>query len=215
MARVTTTRRRSGIGRWAVLILVLAGLQHPLASASATTLAGELTATPVDVVMSKEQVKLEGWLPPARARTVRLERKIGDSTWRLVRSLQSSTSGAFTFNDYAPASSGVDVSYRVSAPSASLGGTSYPAVQTPTRTLRVVAQQSSLDAPTRVLRGSSYAVRASFHPARPGRAVVLQRRSGSSWVQAAIGAQAANGTVTFTRPATPLGDVTWRVVARP
>ena len=58
------------------------------------------------------------------------------------------------------------------------------------------------------------AVVATFTPAKRGRAVVLQRQSGSKWVKVATGVQDRSGKVEFAAPAgTATAPITYRAVA--
>ncbi|WP_243059451.1 fibronectin type III domain-containing protein [Nocardioides sp. SR21] len=177
--------------------------------------AGTLTSAAADPVMNNEQIVLDGTLPPARARTVTLQRRLGSGAWATVRSQTSRANGSFTFTVNAPTSGTGIVGYRVIAPAVTVAGTSYPAVETPPVTRGLTAQASWLDGPARILRGTAFTLSASFHPARPGRTVALQRRNGSQWAQLATSTQSASGTVAFPRPATQTVALTeYRVVAQ-
>ena len=58
------------------------------------------------------------------------------------------------------------------------------------------------------------AVVATFAPAKKGRAVVLQKKAGSKWVDVATGVQDRAGKVEFAAPAgTATSPITYRAVA--
>lgn len=198
----------------ACLALVAAVVQAQAAPAAAAPEDGTLSASPNGSVIVKEQVVLTGSLPPARSRPLTLERRTGTGAWTAAGTSTSTATGAFTFTVTMPAKVNQVVRYRVLAPQARLGGTTYPAVQTPDVTLRTVAQAAALALPSPVLVGSSYTATATFTPARQGRPVVLQRRQGTSWVAAGQATQSAAGSASFTLQATATGTVTYRVISK-
>jgi alpha-tubulin suppressor-like RCC1 family protein/fibronectin type 3 domain-containing protein len=201
------------LGSLAGLLLVLGMLQVPLAAVAAPV-QGSLTATRTSPLINGERMDLRGKLPPSAARTVVLQRRVDDGSWTNVKTMQSGSSGRFSFGVAAPSKVLRQVQYRVSAAAARIGGTKYPAAQTPTLTFGVVRQSSSIDAPAYVRVNKNYEVRGIFWPVRPGRAATLQRRSGGSWKTVSSATLGRTGAVTFTRPATAPGTSTYRVLAR-
>jgi len=97
--------------------------------------AGSLSVSDA-VVPPSTKVTLSGALPPQRARTVKLQRRVSGA-WTTVTSKRSGSTGRFSFAVSSPTTAG-QRTYRVLAPAATLGGKRYAAVATPTRTLTVV-----------------------------------------------------------------------------
>ncbi len=213
------TRRPSGTAwtGWRVLValvVVVGGLQLVPVAASAAPVAGTLTATPDPPTVS-EQVELTGSLPPARPRPVTLERRTGTGAWTQVGSGRTAADGSVEFDVTMPGAVGATVSYRVQAAEVRRDGTVLPAVQTPDVVLTTVAQSATLVLPASVAAGSSFEAVADFSPDRPGRQVVLQRRSGNRWQTSATSTQDASGTVRFVVPAgSDTGPQTFRAVAK-
>lgn len=213
--RADRRRRLAGIGLAISLAAGLGPLAAQMTAPAVAVEAGTLTSAGPDPVMNNEQIVLDGSLPPARSRAVTLQRRLDGGAWTTVRSQTSRSNGSFTFTVNAPGAGTTDVGYRVVAPAATIAGTSYPAFETPPVTRGLTAQASWLDAPARILSGTPFTLAASFHPARAGRTVVLQRRNGTQWSQIATSTQNASGAVSFARPATTtLGLSEYRVVAQ-
>lgn len=215
--RFARARRFVGAGLAVVLSATsLLALQSTTTTADAAE-AGWLTTSGPDPVMRNEEITLDGGLPPTtRSRPITIQRRLDGGPWTTVRSTWSrSANGTFTFDVSAPSNGATSFGYRVIAPAATLGGVRYPAVETPPVDRAITNQAAWLDGPARVLRGSGFALSAVFHPARAGRTMALERRSGSQWVLVTTRTQGANGTVSFPRPGTQtLGLTDYRVVAR-
>ena len=112
------------------------------------------------------QVELTGRIASGGSRNVRLEQAPGDQGWRPVAQTTSAGDGSYRFGVRAERSG----SYRAVAG----GGTSAPEKVT------VLARVAG-KATRHVRRGSTVRVRGSVQPARAGRTVRLQRRSGRGW----------------------------------
>src|SRR5690349_12398330 len=120
----------------AVVVLALAAFLAGLpAEAAAPKVAGSLRLSDATVAPAAP-VTVSGNLPPRRARTVKLQHRVGGS-WGVLATKKSTSTGAFSFKVTAPAAAG-NRAYRVLAPAATLGGKRQPAVVTPVRTLTVV-----------------------------------------------------------------------------
>ncbi len=203
---MATTRLRVS-GACVAGLLAVGGLAL-VAPPAAAAQAGSLAVSPSEP-MGNEQVRLDGALPP-RSRPVVLQRRSTDGSWAALSSATSRADGSFTFTVTAPPQVGRTVVYRVAAPRVRLGGTTHPAVETPPQQITTVRQSGALDVPASAAPGEVFEATATFLPAREGRPVVLQKRIGTQWSRVSAGAQAADGTATFSVTAEPSGTTTYR-----
>ena len=202
---------RIGAGA-AASVLLLAGM--PATPGWGVPVSGSLVGTPVGKVVVGEQVRLTGSLPPAKARTVVLQARVGSGDWAKVSTKRSTATGRFGFRATVSAKVGSVVRYRVLGPAATLAGKHYPARQTPAVTYRTVQALALLTVPAVVMESGPYAVSARFLPARPGRPVVLERLVGADWVTLGRVVESAAGRASFAVSSGPEGVETWRARAR-
>lgn len=209
------TRQRKNAGlivACLVALMLVVGLPVLQTSAAAATIAGRLTAATTGLAIAGERVELSGALPPKAARTVKLQRRVDEGTWTTLGSTTSDGKGRFTFVGGVPKDATGTVEFRVTAPKARVSGTPQPAVQTPTVAFTIVQQAASIHGPHRVIRNDGFDVEALFYPARPGRRVLLQSRSGTTWTTVARSAQDAQGRAAFSQTAPNKGEVVLRAV---
>jgi len=198
---------------WAVVIVAMlfAGLIATLPPAEAAiSTAGSLSATPAQGIAG-EALKLRGKLPPQRSRPVVLQRR-SDTSWVSVASGKTTSTGLFAFATKFRTTS---TTYRVFAPRVSLGGKTYDAVVTPTRTVKTQAQSGTLSLVTTAETGQGISSTATFSPIRFGRPVVFQVMTAGSWAQAATTTESSTGRAIFAVPTQAAGSFTYRAVAQP
>lgn len=205
--------RRARHGCVAGLVGILLFLGATAVPAVAVPVAGSLRGTPAGSVVAGEKVQLAGALPPAKARSVQLQSRLGAAAWHTVSTARSKATGRFTFTATIAGTAGATLSYRVYAPAARIGGKRFPARRTPVVTYRVVQATGTLAARRLVVEGGGYPATAQFAPARPGRPVTLQGWDGSSWLHLATGVQNAAGQVGFDVTAQTEGSLRVRAVA--
>lgn len=131
-----------------------------------------------------ERVTVTGRLPAKGARVVRVEQR-RSGVWTRVAKTTSAKSGAYTAR-FRVARAG---KVRVVAPKRK----KLKAVTSAGTPLRIAAQSGTLEGPGEVFRYRTASYSASFVPARPGRAVVLQVLRGEAWVVVESGVQDASG----------------------
>lgn len=147
-------------------------------------------------VIGGESVKLATNTGTKGRRVVVLQRRVGKQ-WVQARRSKTSSKGAARFT-YRPSSKvGTRTQLRIVAPKYKRGGKTYAARTTNIRTVTTVAQAVSLAAPATTTPGTPTEASAAFSPARPGRAGVLERWNGSSWVTLANGFQDQQGRMSF------------------
>ncbi len=205
-------------GMLTVLAVLLTGTLVPSASAAASLPhASRQTATPAPAIrpsgtltasrasaITGEKVVLKGALPKPARRKVVLQRKQG-STWVKAAAGRTSTRKKFSFTVSAAATT---TSYRAKAPAARRS----KAARTPVRTVTAQSQGASLVLPSVAAAYDVVTAAATFTPARTGRAVQLQRQSGSSWVVEDTSTQAGDGTAELWVDTSAAGARTYRVV---
>ncbi|MFN8192948.1 MAG: hypothetical protein U0R80_01530 [Nocardioidaceae bacterium] len=207
------------VGRWMVrgFVAALLGTMLPggleVAAAGAVPVAGSLTGSPSGMVVPGEQVRLAGVLPPAKARPVRLQTRVGTAAWHTVARATSKRTGRFAFTASVTGSAGSRRDYRVLAPAARVGGTRLPARRTPTVSYRLVMPTVALTAQELVVEGGHVAATAAFGPPRPGRPVSLEGWNGSAWVHLAAGVEDAAGETALDAVASPEGVLRLRATA--
>jgi rare lipoprotein A (peptidoglycan hydrolase) len=168
---VSTRSRARASFRFALLaagLCLSAGTAYAATTGAANPSAGVTIASvgKSHKVAYGRQVKLAGRVASGAGRNVRLEQAPGDQGWRPVAQTTSGGDGSYAFAVRAERSG----SYRA----VSEGGTSAPEKVT------VMARLAG-KATRHVRRGSTVRVRGTVRPARSGRTVRLQRRSGSGW----------------------------------
>ncbi len=174
------------------------------ARAEALPTVGSLKAAPAGTIAG-EKVRLKGRLVPHVARPVVLQLRKG-TAWRTVDTKKSSGDGSFRF---ATRTRSKPTTYRVLAPQTP----AYGAVQTPRRRLTPRAQKGTLDLPGTAAKGAATAVKAAFKPARPGRKVKLQLRSGGGWHTVATKSENAKGRASFSVKHDQPGTYRYRAMA--
>jgi rare lipoprotein A len=167
---ITRTRARASF-RFAVLaagLFVVTGTAYAATNSAAPQTAGVTMAAAgkSQRVAYGRQVELAGRVAGGAGRDVRLEQAPGRQGWRPVAQTTSSGDGSYRFAVRAERSG----AYRA----VSDGGASAP------RTVTVVAHLAG-QATKHVRRGATVRVRGALRPARAGRSVSLQRRSGHGW----------------------------------
>ena len=75
-------------------------------------------------------------------------------------------------------------------------------------------QTGTLTLPARAAVGDPFTATASFHPARPGRAVVLQRLVDGVWTEVAAGTEGSTGRVSWHPVAPAASSARYRAVAQ-
>ncbi len=197
---MSTRRRARASFRFALLAagLCLSGTAYAATTGAADQNAGVTIASAgkSQKVAYGRQVKLAGRFANGGSRNVRLEQAPGDQGWRPVAQTTSAGDGSYAFAVRAERSG----SYRA----VSEGGTSAPEKVT------VVARLAG-KATRHVRRGSTVRVRGSVRPARAGRTVRLQRRSGSGWKTVARARTGSGGSFRATWHPTSNGAFRLRV----
>jgi len=181
----------------------------PPAQAAVST-AGSLSAAPAQGIAG-ETLKLTGNLPPQRSRPVVLQRGSG-SSWVQVTAGNTNTLGRFAF---ATKVRNASTTYRVFAPRTTLAGKAYPALVTPTTTVKTQTQSGSLSLASTAQAGQAVTATATFVPVRSGRPVVFQVLAATNWTQVAAGSESLMGKTTFSVPTGVAGSFTYRAVAQP
>ena len=199
------TRPLLALVAWCALV---AGLLVHVPSATAAS-SPSLSASPAQGIAG-EPLALKGGLGTKVARKVQLQSKQG-SRWSTVASARSTTKGKFGFALTFPSSS---TSYRVKAPRAAVKRTTYAAVTTPVRTVTVQLQTAALALPATGELDDLVVADGAFTPARPGRDVRLEQKSGSSWQLVDDDVESTNGAVSFDVDLDDTGTLTYRLVAR-
>ena len=152
-----------------------------------------------------ETVAVRGKVPSVgRSRPVLVQQKRGAS-WSKVARTRSKASGSFRSSFHAIRSGTV----RIWAPA--IAGR--PAFASRSQKLNVVGQSGDLTLPGVVLRTQQATMTAVFSPARDGRAVTLQGRSGAEWTTVAQGVEDSAGKVVFTTLASTVGTFEYRATA--
>lgn len=153
-----------------------------------------------------EKVTVKGKVPKSgRARRVKVQLK-SKGRWRTVASVRSKKNGKFRATFRARKAGAL----RVTSPASGRKR----AHTTKARKLTLAKQSGTLSTPTVVLRTQQATMKATFRPARPGRAVVLSGRTGGGgWTQVARGVQDGRGRVTFTVLASTVGSFEYRATA--
>lgn len=181
-------------------------LSIAVAGAIVTIPAASGAASPAPQVIAGERISIAGKLPTRGKRPVVLQRYV-QNRWTRVVSSRTSSRGRYSFAVVMPNRS---ASYRVLAPRARVGGKVRPAKISKVRRFTVSAQGGRLAFPSVVVEGRPTAARATFAPARPGRAVTLQKQIGGTWVAVATTVQDAHGRASFTVEQN--GTTTYRAV---
>ncbi len=191
--------------------LIVFGLVMSLGFVSApdALAAGSVKVSPTKGIAG-ETVQFTGDLPPKKARKIVLQRKSG-SKWVKVKTAKTTKAGKFTIETKVRSGS---TTYRVYAPAAKIGGKKVKAAATSAKKVTTQAQSGTLKLPTSAYKGEQFEATATFKPARKGRAVELQSKSGSKWVKVATGKQDSNGKVSFTIAAGKTGKFTYRAVTK-
>lgn len=180
------------------------GLVLPTATAKTAPLTGTLNTSSVLVGAS---ASVTGKASPAR-RTVVLQR-YSSGAWRTVVTARSSSTGSYRLT-YVPKSAGSH-SLRVYAPR------SGSAASAKTGTLRLTARHrgaatATLSAAT-VIQGETSRLTGTISPTSTGRAVTLQRLSGTRWVTHASATTSSKGAYSFTLPTSTVSKTSYRVYA--
>ncbi|HVM20914.1 MAG TPA: glycoside hydrolase family 16 protein [Egibacteraceae bacterium] len=173
--------------------LLVAALLLPLVPAAPAHAAPALRVSPTNPVAG-EVLRFTGKLPTRAKRPIQLQYWTGKK-WAVLTKGSTQSTGAFTLKTKAASTR----KFRAFAPKTSR----FKAITTATRTVKTVKASASLNivrAPvgqsrTGVQNLTPFAV--TFKPARPGRGVVLERASGSSWTAIAKGVQDSRGGFTF------------------
>jgi alpha-tubulin suppressor-like RCC1 family protein len=204
--------RRARHGCVAGLVGILLFMGATAVPALAVPVAGSLRATPAGPVVAGEKIELAGALPPAKARSVQLQSRLGAAAWHTVATARSKATGRFTFTATVAGPAGATLSYRVYAPAARIGGKRFPARRTPVVSCRVVQATGTLTAQPLVVEGGGYQATAQFAPARAGRPVTIRGWNGIEWLPLGSGSQDASGRVVVDVTALSQGE--WRLTAR-
>lgn len=138
-----------------------------------------------------EAVTFTGAVPPKKRRPVQLQRRDALG-WTTVAKGRTAKSGRFSFQIAGPTRVG-STSYRVFAPRVKISGSKIRAATTPTVALASVAQKAALLVPEHSSGAETYTAFSSFTPARPGRLVRLQRKTGDTWTTVRSGTEDASG----------------------
>jgi hypothetical protein len=158
-----------------------------------------------------EPVEISASVTPAVQRRVVLQQRAG-SRWVTVASARTAADGTHAFLRDTPKTS---TTYRVRAPRATVGRTTYDADTSPRRTLTALRQGVIFRIAETAEAGSSVSAIAEASPRRAGRPVALQRRTGSTWTTIEIREQDVRGLVTWLVPTPEPGELVHRVVVRP
>lgn len=194
-------------GLWGlVVVLALVGAPATAAAPEAHRSGPTLTVTP-SVAVAQEQLRFTGTVPGGKRKVV-LQRS--GRGWINVVSTRSDAKGRFvlvTPNRWARdeiAQPVASTSFRMWAPETKQGRRTLRAVGTPVRVVRNATSTVTLTMPLYAAADTPYDATAVASPARPGRAMALQRRVGSTWTNVGTGKQDASGRVTW-RMRTPPG----------
>ncbi|HSV39219.1 MAG TPA: fibronectin type III domain-containing protein [Nocardioidaceae bacterium] len=187
--------------------LLVSALSVIAAPALAVDERGTLKLDP-NPAIAGEQVRVRAQIP-GPARVLYLQRLRG-TTWVNVEHKASSRDGSVVFALLAPAQA---TSYRVYAYPATVNGKKLPAVHTPDRKLKIVAQKGSLTFLSPVNVGVSAKASVAFTPARANRPVELRRKVNGTWQLVAKSTELANGSATFALPTGTAGTFVYRATA--
>lgn len=194
-----------------VWMMGLAGVLGSVVLSSTAAQAAAVSSVSLSVVPSvaapAESVVLSGVVSPVvSGRTVWLQRY--GSSWSTVLSVTTSSTGRFSGSVRAGLA-GSKTSWRaVARPTV----TAAQAVSA-TRVLTVVKQAVSLVAPVSVETALAFALSGYGYPARAGRVVVVQRLSGTSWVEVGRTTQSSTGYSVVRTSVPSVGRFTYRAVA--
>lgn len=180
----------SGIKVTSGLARTAQAARHVEAAASAVALAPS-----VNPAIVGETVTYRAKLGSSGARPVTLQMRAA-SGWVVVAKGKTSAKGEVKLSHRASGKAG-QVSYRVVAPRAVVGGRVLNAVTTGVRSVAVVAQSARMELPVNAPIGSTARVTVQSVPARPGRAVRLEELSFGDWLPVATALQDRGGRATF------------------
>jgi RHS repeat-associated protein len=202
------------VGIWKRRSLILVLLVGLILSSGVAFMPTAEAAGAVKVSVSKgiagETVTISGSLPPAKPRAVVLQRKSGGK-WVNVASGKTNGKGKFSFKTKIRSAT---TTYRVYAKATKIGKKKYAATNTSSKKVTTQAQSGKLTLVGSAKQGTSVKAKATFKPARKGRAVVLERKKGSGWVQVATGKQASDGSVSLIVPTGTTGSFTYRATTK-
>ena len=214
--------RRTAAGGWATLVLAVAAtalatlpVPTPSAAAPPARAVAAAAGTVAELRLSRsqaitgERVDLRVTVSPTVRRVVVLQRRDGDR-WVEVTRGRTDASGREVFTRSTPRA---DTTWRVRAPRADRGGTTYAADVSPGRLLTVQRQDVYLRLPESATAGSVVPAVVECFPRRGGRPVVLWQRLGDQeWESVATGAQGGQGIASFQVPVEEAGDHDFRAV---
>lgn len=151
-----------------------------------------------------ERVSIRGTVSGGDRRVQLQNRDSGN--WR-TQATTTSAGGRYSFQVRAKADG--ERRYRVRATKVRLADGQHLAASREA-TVRTVPQGVVADIPEQVARDSVRTAKATFSPARPGRRVVLERRTTSGWAKLAGTVQDSAGTATMSIPSERLGETVYR-----
>lgn len=197
----------------AALVMVL-GLTASTPASDASAPTGPVTAAaPTSSVFRPipgETFTLSGSLGSSVRRVVRLQ-SYGEGGWRVVRKQTVSRSGDYSFEVTQPSS--VRTRWRILAYGIKREGRGWRDRATAPRTLFGQAQTVTTSMARSVRAGSAVRLTAFAAPARPGRALTLQRDSGKGWTNVTRLTTDATGHATYVFRTRAVTKTRFRAVA--
>ncbi|MET3960265.1 alpha-tubulin suppressor-like RCC1 family protein/fibronectin type 3 domain-containing protein [Marmoricola sp. OAE513] len=203
----------SGLSRStkAVILVALVALLG-LVPISAANAAVSITLSRGSVI-GGESINVGGTIGEKKVRKVVLQRQSG-KTWVTVVRSQTTSKGAYKFGYKPPTKAGSRTVLRVLAPKTKIKGKKYGKLVSGGRSVLTVGQKATVTAPSVVNQDASFTISGKFEPARIGRAVVVQKPNGSSWVAVTPQRfQTSAGVVNFPMTLKTPGTFTFRVTA--
>lgn len=156
--------------------------------------------------IKKEKFTVTGTLSTKVARPVVLQRKSG-SKWKTVSTGKTSATGTFTLTG---STTGSSVTVRVLAKKIKIKGKTYKQITTKSKKISTVAQSLKLSLPSSLTAGKPVSAVLTAKPARTGRPVQVQVKSGSTWKKVADGKQKSTGKATIAVTPAKAGTFTYR-----
>lgn len=204
------TPRRRAHG-WKLALVLMLAATVPLGTVAARAqaapeLRGHLNITPLRVIYG-EDIRAVGGLPVGN-RVIQLQRKSGTSWVEVARKQAQNDNVVFV----RPARN-VATTYRLWSARFTLRGVSYGPYFSRSVQVVPVAQRATLTIGSPVDVGEGTTATAEFLPARPGRPISLQRKSGDTWTTLTTKTAGKYGKAQFAVATPSKGTFTYRARA--